>query len=122
MANLDKRILFFVGLFLTISLSGCSDKPLLLLVANKNIEMYETHIKEDLKEYKLIKPGEVCIPGDTKMEKMFEYTEVLCSSAGYGWVIDAQHFTKVKPEKWDSKNTIKNDQTRFFPNQKTGAK
>lgn len=41
-------------------------------------------------------PGDVCVPGEKVVEKVFSYTEVVCPGRGYGWVADYDFDTVSK--------------------------
>jgi len=96
MAKLGKLLVICIWGIAISSLYGCNKRPLVLLVANDNVDMYKSHKTENQKADMIIKPGDTCVTGDSVIEKAFQYTEVLCRDAGYGWVADMHLFKKIE--------------------------
>ncbi len=70
-------------------LTSCDrSNKLALWVAKENVKVYES--PETGKIVFTIDVGDVCTPGDEKIMKDYQYTEMLCTK-GYGWIIVSDH-------------------------------
>lgn len=79
---------FIIFVFLASTMSSCKSKcDLKVLIAKKDVDVYDTHEQAPLKKIFSIHPGDQCAAGEIMVEKMFGYVEVLCPGKGYGWVI-----------------------------------
>lgn len=99
MVKLNK---FTVSILLASTMFGCKGecKPK-VLIAKKDIDVYETHKHDSLKKIFSIHAGDQCAAGEQKIEKMFGYIEVLCPDKGYGWVILGEDYVII------DQNTVK---------------
>jgi len=63
---------------------------LVLWVSKKKTTVYQTHEGDSLKEVFKLELGDVCVLGEKKVTKTFQYTEILCQK-GYGWIVDGEY-------------------------------
>ncbi len=78
-----------ISAMLLVVMFGCCRKPEpTAWVVTKNMVVYKDHAGDAQDEAFNLEVGDICVPGREVIEKVFQYTEVLCPGKGYGWVAD----------------------------------